>query len=948
MHPIDPDQPTLTLPELSGRAVGEAPEPGARLGRFHLLERIGAGGMGVVFAAHDPELERSVAIKILRGGGPEEQTRLLREAQALARLSHPNVLTVYEVGSWREEIFLAMELVPGSNLETWLRQEPRSRREILEIFRQAGQGLEAAHAADLVHRDFKPHNVMVRPDGRALVVDFGLATSGGSDETVETPGEGAVLSAAELARPGTLPEAAGEVPRTAQSARSGPRLGTPSFMAPEGQSSAAADQYSFCVSLYRALVGRFPQDHRPDPDALRQLPRGLRRLLQRGLDREPSRRYPSMVALLHDLPPDPWRRWRRWAAFVGLPLLVAVPLSLLLLRGPGPCAGAGDKLGEIWNPERRAAISAAFRATDKPYATRLGSGIQDLLEDYGRAWVAMRTEACQASRIRGEQSAELLDRRMECLDQRWREMDALLTVLENGPATDLADRGADAVTALTPLERCADATALLAPLPPPHEGEEAERVRTLRRSLAEAKALRDAGRYPEGLALAEPTVETARELGYWPLTAEAWLEVGLLRAGLAEPQQADEALGRALLAAQAGGHDHAAAAALIYRVRVSTYQEGHLEEGRLYGEYAQGLLATFQHPEELAADLADHLGLLALQSGDPTLALAHHREALEQGQRLLGPDHPRIARTLLRLSNALMELGEPQAAIAPTERARKILENAFGPAHPLLGVPLDRAGVIAFQLGHLAQAREYYTRALAIKEGALGPDHPRIATARMHLGNLEATEGHYGEALAHFRRAEEIYRSALGENHPHVALVLSNLGSLTLLQGRATEAAGYYRQALEIQRAAYGDDHPWVATTAYNLAEALREGGQPAAARPLYEWALKIWREKYGAHQDGHPLIARGLTGLGLTLLRLGAPQEARSLAEEGLAMALQVETDPVAVAESRFAVAQALRATGGEARSAEALARQALATFAATSGNEARTRAVEDWLRPR
>jgi len=260
--------------------------PGDCLGRYTVRDRIGRGGIGEVYAAHDPELDRIVALKMLRPGlageSPEARARFQREAQAMARLSHPNVVAVYDVGAVGERVYVAMELVEGPTLEAWLLERPRGWREVVEVFLQAGRGLEAAHAAGLVHRDFKPSNVIV--GDRVRVADFGLAR---------------VAADAEPTGPMAPTALEGVVTET------GAALGTPAYMAPEqragGPPSAQSDQYSFAVALYEALYGSRPAAGEPPRKGFHRLPPRVRRILHRALSSHPAERYPSMSDLLRDL-----------------------------------------------------------------------------------------------------------------------------------------------------------------------------------------------------------------------------------------------------------------------------------------------------------------------------------------------------------------------------------------------------------------------------------------------------------------------------------------------------------------------------------------------------------------------------------------------------------------------------------------------------------------------
>jgi serine/threonine protein kinase len=267
-----------------------------KIGRFTVIDRLGEGGMGVVYTAYDDQLDRKVAVKVLRGEATRQdqvgRTRLLREAQAMARLSHPNIVTVYEVGDLDDQVFIAMEFVRGVSLDAWLKRPGQAHlaRDPRRVHRKAGRGLEAAHRAGIIHRDFKPHNVLVADEGAVKVLDFGLARAAehaGSEELSATPESGAYNQSNLLDAPLT---------------RTGAIMGTPAYMAPEQHegrpATAQSDQFSFCVSLHEGLYGIHPFDcstlgsagrrrhHRPlarSPGANSRVPGWLRRVLVRGL-----------------------------------------------------------------------------------------------------------------------------------------------------------------------------------------------------------------------------------------------------------------------------------------------------------------------------------------------------------------------------------------------------------------------------------------------------------------------------------------------------------------------------------------------------------------------------------------------------------------------------------------------------------------------------------------
>ncbi|HEX8106278.1 MAG TPA: protein kinase, partial [Kofleriaceae bacterium] len=470
-----------------------------RIGRFILLEPLGAGAMGEIYAAYDEQLDRKVALKLVRGGSPltvKADERLLREAQTLAQVSHPNVVQIYEAGTYNGRLFIAMELVRGKTLTSWLgdtAQLPRAvgQREILRQFIAAGRGLEAAHAAGVAHRDFKPDNVLVGDDGRVRVVDFGLARAlGEQPEPAEASGEieGApspvipddiasgptvVLEPAAPAEPHPFSTSGAtiDLPAPAPAARSGstgrdpgasaPRLkaalrltetgtvmGTPFFMAPEQMRGAIADrrsdQFSFCVALYHALYDSFPFSGR-SLNELRDsmqsdevefssgvpVPGFVRRALHRGLSVDPAHRFATMGELLAALSPRV-RRHRGWIVAAGLLVIAAAVALVMRLQAPDPCATAGTGMDTEWSPARQVMMHVAFLRSSLPFAEAAWEGVKARLDDYARRWHGDAYAACQATHVEHTQSAAQLDRRMLCLDRGRRQLAALVGELTGG------------------------------------------------------------------------------------------------------------------------------------------------------------------------------------------------------------------------------------------------------------------------------------------------------------------------------------------------------------------------------------------------------------------------------------------------------------------------------------------------------------------------------------
>src|SRR5262249_34918766 len=511
---------------------------GATFGRYVILERIGAGGMGVVWKAYDPELDRRVALKLVRldrgrDAGSEDPThpdepreRLLREAQAMAKLAHPNVIAVHDVGTLGDEVFVAMELVDGPNLAAWLRQRARPWREVLHAFVQAGRGLAAAHAAGLVHRDFKPDNVLVGRDGRVRVTDFGLSRA------LDHPhAEGGPAPARTSDRLFDSLTTTGSV------------VGTPAFMSPEQHMGKAtdprSDQFSFCVALWAALAGARPfvaanlaeLTRAVTSGAIREpppgrMPRFVRRALGRGLAPRPEDRFPAMEGLLSALDRDP-RPFRRGAAaaiaVAGLAVAAAV-----VARGPAPSCAPPGRLAGVWGPERKQAVRQAFLASGVGFAEDAWRGASAALDGYAAGLAAMHREACEATHVRGEQSTELLDLRMDCLAGRIESLGALVALFARADRA-VVERAVPAAAGLPGLAAWGDVKQLLGRPPPARDGGWRARADELRRTIAEVRALKLAGKFKDGLARAETLPAPAAALGDRSLESEALLALGDLQ-----------------------------------------------------------------------------------------------------------------------------------------------------------------------------------------------------------------------------------------------------------------------------------------------------------------------------------------------------------------------------------------------------------------------------------
>ncbi len=708
----------------------------ALIGRYLVLDRIGIGGMSVVYAAYDPELERKVAIKLLRSKRTRRrraQRRLVREAQALARLTHPNVITVYDVGTFERRVFLAMELVEGHTLAQWRQQERPSWRHLLDVFREAGRGLAAAHAVGLVHRDFKPSNVMVGRDGRVRVLDFGLArpfeetTTGVSTESVSSDSasysgtsytaDGSPQHATAKARadPSALPYTAGERPENSHAQRrctvppllkpddlteTDLALGTPAYMAPEQYSGnyetdARSDQFSFCVALYEALYDQLPFDGedaqtifeqarqgriRPAPPGKR-VPAWLRRLVLRGLAFHPDHRWASMDLLLTALARnriDPRYNWRPAVAGGALVLTLFGGLSLNL-AGDSPCSKPERYWQDIWDGERQRQLQQGFLTTETDYAEDVWTETLHMLDAYIDDWSRSRVETCQATR-RGEQSEDLLDQRMLCLDRRRREAGALLELLAK-PDRAVVRQAVEMTGGLTPVSSCTAASVLAGPQPPPDVL--VPDVASLEGRLAEVRSLRLAGRAREALAVAENLVPDAFRLGHQPLMAEAYWYLGEMQRRQDQPVLARANLTEALYFADLSHHETLRVQARLSLARLAADRNRPLE-GWQELRLAEAVLQRLGQPPELELERLHTAVRLHLADHHPQAAMAFATQAVDASERLYGPVHPVVAEALAELADTQDNSGNLDAKLATLDRLLTVRRDLYGDDHPLV------------------------------------------------------------------------------------------------------------------------------------------------------------------------------------------------------------------------------------------------------------------------
>jgi tetratricopeptide (TPR) repeat protein len=814
---------------------------GATIGRYVVLDLIGRGGMGVVYGAYDPELDRRVALKLVRADSPVSrglEQRLVREAQALARTSHPNVVHVYEAGVWNGQLFIAMEWVDGGTLSQWLREKRRDWHQIREIFVAAGRGLAAAHSAGLVHRDFKPENVMIGKDGRARVTDFGLARRAGST--------------------GELHEASLDSPLYRHLTATGAIMGTPGYMAPEQLRGevidARSDLFSFCVALYEALAGARPFAGRSrrellaaidkgELDSVAALPRELRRTLARGLRPKPEERHASMEALLAELTYDPSLRRRRWigaSAIVALIAVGAVSWYQLGQRHNQLCRGAEQKLAGIWDLGQRARLHSAFVATGLIYAEPVWRSVADTLDSYAEHWKAMRTQACEETRLRGEQSEAVMDLRMECLERHRESLRALVELFAQKDP-QLLQRAVQASQSLSGFDECRNADALRQVVRPPPGAEAQARVAALRTSLANVEARVNAGRYIEARKPIEEAVAKARNLAYAPVLAEALYWHALVQEKCGDPRSSADTLLVAATTAEAAHDDHEVAVVLSRRVYVlGALLERHAEAHSDYA-LARAVLARAGGDPVLEARLDGNEASVFKEEARYDDALALYKKVLLRFEELLGPDNAMVGLTHYNIGNEYLERGNLDLAIASLQRALTIQQKTLGPDHPIVANTWNSLGGALLNNGDTRSAVMAFEKALALEEAALGHDHRTVAQAYSNLGLAFVESRQFEKARSVLERALAIYLRVLGPEDIALSYTETYLGMLFLRTGKPDIALPHAERALAIRQKVLGNDHPLVADVLSRLGRVHNARRQFGEALPRLERAVAIF-----------------------------------------------------------------------------------------------------------
>ncbi|MEM6295007.1 MAG: tetratricopeptide repeat protein [Myxococcota bacterium] len=961
---------TLTDGSRQSTTLDHRLQAGTLVERYRVLHPLGKGGMSEVYAAYDPRLDRSIALKIMKlDRSDEAHARLQREGRAIARLGHRNVVVVHDVGVFGEELFVAMEHVHGEPLARWIRSTA-GWRAIAGAFVQAADALVAAHAADIIHRDFKPANAMVEADTqRVVVLDFGLARV--RDQPTHD------------SEPNPCP-ASGSLDATHSA------VGTVGYMAPElmggDGASESTDQFAFCVSLYEALYGQRPfrgrhvlelldamNDGPPEPVERRGVPGWLHALVRKGLAPDPADRHASMRTLRDELasglaPAAPRAAW----GWLGGLLLAGIGGTAYALSEPGvdPCEGAElGRLSQTWGDEQRAAVEAGLAASERPHATSTTPNVLARIDRFATSWTQTAEAACRRAPSSPDASVLAVDR---CLDRALVRLDVTVETLAGAETTpSVADHAMELALSLPAVQRC-----LSAPGEPP--GEDAPVTEAIARSVA----ARITGSLEGATEASNAAVEASTEASP-SRRVDALLERARVHDSQARYDQALEDAAAAL--AEATEHELAErqARAALELVRLCGDRLRRFDEAARWTAVARSLVGRLPNAIDLRAQLDWVEGTVLWRRGKADEAQLK-LEAAAAALDVVGQEERR-AGVLTELGLVFDELGQSQDAQSSLDAALSLRRELFGPQHPAIADALADLAVVAGRASQSERALALGGEALEIYVDHVDPDHPHVATIALNIALEHQGQGHFEQALAFYARAESIRRQRFGDDHVLIAAVqtnrsttymalgrtaearldleralailerehgpksaslvntLTNLGNLEADEDRLDQALAYRTRAHDLGLASLGPTHPAVGIAAQNLGEVWQRRDDCRRATTYYERALGIFESSLG---PAVAEVAYPLTSMGECATTLGDAEEAVRLLQRALEVRTANPTPPADRGHTALALAAAHHALSPGCEDAHAAAATALRAFdeAGAAGRDQKV-AAELWL---
>jgi len=953
---------------------GEQSGP-VRIGQYIVLATLGEGAMGTVYEAFDTELDRKVALKQLSApSGPDlddRQERLVAEATLMARVEHPNVVAVYHVVGNASETYLVMQVVVGVTLTHWL-ATPRSRAELLDVFEQAGMGLAAVHEHGIVHRDFKPDNVLVSEGGRTFVTDFGLA------RLVD-------MSA----------------PR-----RDGRRAsGTPAYMAPETTRSSvqkpSSDQFGFSVALWEALYGERPPvgdsrasvgtgraAHPPRP----AVPTWLRRVVERGLAHDPDERWPSMHALLTALRDDPTSRRRRRVAASAI--VVVAGSAFVWLRHVeaeaerkviAACEAEGQAIQDDWNEEAREAVRHAFAATELPFASDMNRLVERELSGFVDSWARARVENCRADGLglRVDEAEAAVVR--ACLDERRMMLRATRDALSSASALEVENAGL-LMASLPVVDHCQDSRVRPVHVDlgaNPADRAKAEEILGL---LARAATQEELLAFEPALGLIDLASERAESLGWEPLRLRTSNRRGWLEHRLQQNSAAEATLEASFFAALRAGNKEEAGLAASGLLSVVGVERARITDAVRWEKAALALLdaAGASTTDIRRADVRHAAARVYRDSAEHGGAVEAATDAVRIYKQNLRANHPALAGPYNTLGIVYQHAGKFEESLVAYEHALALINGSFGRFHPRAAAVLSNLGNVCSELGDFGPARDYYERAIGVLE-AIGPQAlGELGAALLGLAIFHKRRGRYAQARATVGQAIELFRKKYGETDPRVGGGVALLGDIASAEGLYEEALGHHSMVVTLFEASLGREHPNYGNAVGNRGHALQRLGRHEEALIAFERALSVVEKSLGAehpdmalwlqdsgisrralgdlqgglalhtqalglheknHGTGSAKLVDPLQSIGLLHLELGAQNAAHAYFERARKIyAASGQTEPAILGGILFGLA---RSTAGDRVLAEETALSARAEYAkAGTGQKDRLDEIDTWLR--
>ncbi len=606
-----------------------------------------------------------------------------------------------------------------------------------------------------------------------------------------------------------------------------------------------------------------------------------------------------------------------------------------------PCGGAPERFATAWGGAPEQALRARFLATKLPYADASFQAVETTLDAYGRGWSTMHTEACEATRVRGEQSDEVLSLRMLCLDRRLAEVRALVSAIDTDDAESIA-KAPDATRSLGDLAVCADVEGLRSPLRLPERRAAADEAAAIGEEIARASALHAVGRYQDGLVVAAAAVTRAEALQHAPTEAEALEALSDLQRASSDHRAAEASLRRAFSAAQAGHHDRAAALAAIQLVDLVGGQLHRVDDGLQWAWIAEAVLRRSKEDRALEAQLYENRGDVYLMKTDYARAGEEYQRslALWRGAPVARPFQ--IATQLYNLGQVAVGQGDMIHAMDLAKQAVEILVSVLGPDHPKVATAMGAVAADHSNLGEYAEARAEFEKALAIQLRALGPDHVDVGRTQMGLGHALQALHENAKALAAYHEARRIFerdRSML----PLAAETLQGIANAEADTGLLDAAFATNSQALHAFEEVFGPEQDQVAAILCSMGDNLEALDRLKEASAYFTRAEVMW-EKVNGPDDFQ--IGVALTGLGHVEERQGHTAQARASLERAVKQLEKYDGNPVFAALARFELGQVLWHDAASRDRARALALQAEQALAALGDAEAKELArVRAWL---